>query len=320
MTKQIWDAITPDSAMNAVESVVGEKLTNLCIPRNSYINRVFEMELGSEERLIVKFYRPNRWTRSMILGEHAFLQKCRALELPVIPPIVYQDTTLFEFEKIFFTIFPKKGGRVIDELNKDLWTETGRLLGRIHNVGQTITGSERMKWLPSIATETHLKTLMDSQTIPVDYQHVFSTSVQKFIQTAEPLFSSQEALLIHGDCHFGNIIYRPDESLYLVDFDDSIIGPPVQDVWMLLPDSEENCQKELAWFREGYSLFRSFPEASLTLIPALRVMRQVHFAAWCAIQVGDPRFDHHFPEWGSVRYWNELVKDIMHFQPFSLHD
>ena len=58
-----------------------------------------------------------------------------------------------------------------------------------------------------------------------------------FIEKASPLCDSSNYFLIHGDCHFGNIIYRLGESLYLVDFDDSVIGPPVQDIWMLLPDT-----------------------------------------------------------------------------------
>ena len=39
-------------------------------------------------------------------------------------------------------------------------------------------------------------------------------------------------------------------------------------------------------------------------------MRQIHFAAWCAIQANEAQFKHHFPQWGSIQYWNELIKDI----------
>jgi Ser/Thr protein kinase RdoA (MazF antagonist) len=314
MTNDIWKQLTPDSTMNIVESIAQKKLTNICIPRNSYINRVFELELETKERLIVKFYRPNRWSHSMILGEHTFLQKCKDLDLPVIPPLTFQSKTLFSFENMFFALFPKKGGRAIDELNEDLWKETGRLLGRVHSVGETITDSDRISWTPEQATSGHLQTLLETSVIPEDYRQVFTSSTTQFIQKATPQFLNHETMLIHGDCHFGNIIYRPGESLYIVDFDDSVIGPPIQDLWMLLPDAVENCQKEIAWFKEGYSTFRHFPEASLKLIPALKIMRQIHFASWCAIQSNEPHFKHHFPEWGSVRYWNELVREIIGFK------
>lgn len=43
-------------------------------------------------------------------------------------------------------------------------------------------------------------------------------------------------------------------------------------------------------------------------------MRQIHFAAWCAIQAKEAQFKHHFPHWGTIQYWNELIKDIQAIQ------
>lgn len=306
----IWKSLNPESVISAVERVVGTRLTNLCLPRNSYINRVYEVEMGTKERLIAKFYRPHRWTQDMILGEHAFLQKCANLDIPVIPPISYENKTVFEFDGILFALFPKKGGRVVDELNEDLWKETGRLLGRVHNVGQTLSNPERVLWRPSVATQTHFETLQTQNVIPEEYKPIFKQAVSSFIQKADPLFTG-EMQLIHGDAHFGNIIYRPGESLYLVDFDDCCVGPIAQDLWMLLPDEPSACANEIRWFIDGYTTFRPFPNSQLDLIPALKIMRQIHFSAWCAIQKNEPHFQYHFPDWGNTPYWNQLVKDIL---------
>ena len=46
----------------------------------------------------------------------------------------------------------------------------------------------------------------------------------KIIEEITPLFDDQEMIRIHGDCHFANIIYRPEESFFLIDFDDLAIG------------------------------------------------------------------------------------------------
>lgn len=309
----LWKELTLDSALDAVESVISQKLTSFCISRNSYINRVYEMEYQNKERLIVKFYRPGRWSFDMILGEHDFLKRCFDIDIPVIPPCTFNGTTLFTLGSINFAIFPKKGGRVIDELNDELWLEAGRLLGRVHSVGKHITTSKRITWTPEVATNEHCKKLLSLKVIPENYIPSFTTTTTQFIQKASPLFKNQTLSLIHGDCHFGNIIYRPGESLYMVDFDDCSIGPVSQDIWMLLPDTVENCQRELALFKEGYSTFLPFPESSLSLIPALRVMRQLHFAAWCAMQAHEDHFKHHFPDWGTVSYWNTLIRDIIEF-------
>jgi Ser/Thr protein kinase RdoA (MazF antagonist) len=88
------------------------------------------------------------------------------------------------------------------------------------------------------------------------------------------------------------------------------VGPAVQDMWMLLPDTVENSRTEIANFLKGYGTYRKFDKKELELIPALRGMRMVHFAAWCAIQKGEPHFEQHFPEWGTKKYWNQLINDI----------
>jgi Ser/Thr protein kinase RdoA (MazF antagonist) len=78
----------------------------------------------------------------------------------------------------------------------------------------------------------------------------------------------------------------------------------------LLPGSPEQCENELAWFLKGYEVFRPFDRRLLKLIPLLRGMRIIHFASWLAIQSKEPGFAGHFPEAGTKRYWNELIKEL----------
>jgi len=303
----IWKALTEHTVLTAIEQVISQPLGNLCLPRNSYINRVFEVEIKeTKERLIVKFYRPNRWTLQMIQNEHTLLNTLVESELPVIAPLSFKLQTLFTYEGIPFALFPKKGGRVVDELDQDQWIEVGRLLSRVHSVSKTITDKHRPIWTPAHVTKQHIETLLP--VIPADYLPIFKQKTEQFIQQSVSLFKEAELFLIHGDCHFGNIIYRPDEHFYLVDFDDCCVGPAVQDLWMLLPGTEDECKQEITWFIEGYETFNNFPRHQLALLPALRLMRQLHFAAWCALQVNETRFKQTFPDWGTLRYWNELIK------------
>ena len=74
MKKTLWGPITTLSVLDIAESQLQKSVTNLCLQRNSYINRVYEIELAeSKERFIMKFYRPGRWTKDMILDEHDLL-------------------------------------------------------------------------------------------------------------------------------------------------------------------------------------------------------------------------------------------------------
>jgi len=311
MTSSPFQSLTIDSLMDSVERVLEQKLSSLSIPRNSYINRVYELEIAdSKERIIVKLYRPGRWSKAQIQTEHDFLRILAEKEIQVIAPLSFQGQTLHGHEDILFTIFPKKGGRSSDEFDKEIWEQTGRLLGRIHALGETLDHPDRIIWRPDIATNHHLEAINSARVVPLDFQQSFDRATNLFLKRIEPFFDSAKFILLHGDCHRGNFIYRPGEGQFLVDFDDMCIGPAVQDLWMLLPDIPENCQQELSWFLAGYNMFREFPETEIELVPALRGMRLIHFAAWCAIQSAEPHFKHHFPEWGYTRYWNELIKDL----------
>src|SRR3989344_4155912 len=106
----VWQGLDHDTILHGVEAVLGEKLSNLLLRRNSYINRVYELEKHDSrlpacrhgERLIVKFYRPERWTAAMILEEHQFLEELARAEVPVIPPLNINGQTLFHLKEIAF--------------------------------------------------------------------------------------------------------------------------------------------------------------------------------------------------------------------------
>src|SRR5262249_62136400 len=59
-------ALPPDRVLDAVE-VGGLRCTGRCLPLRAFENRVYEVELEDERRLVVKFYRPGRWSRETIL-------------------------------------------------------------------------------------------------------------------------------------------------------------------------------------------------------------------------------------------------------------
>lgn len=307
----VWQALTQEEILNGVENVLKRRLSGLLIPRNSYINRVYEVSVsGSEERFIVKFYRPGRWAKDIILEEHSLLQKLSEKELNVILPVSILGKTLFELGSIYFAVFPKRGGRALDEFDKEGWLEIGRTIGRVHLVSSAVREPLRIKWKPEIATQNNLKYLLEGGFLPAGYSSSLERLIKVFLSAALRRFDKTEQFLIHGDCHKGNLIHRPGEGIYLIDFDDICVGPPVQDIWMLLPGSLEECFQELEWFLEGYEIFRKFDRNSLELIPFLKIMRIMHYASWCAMQSKDATFREHFLDWGSIRYWNELIRDI----------
>ena len=93
-------------------------------------------------------------------------------------------------------------------------------------------------------------------------------------------------LRLHGDCHMGNVLWQ--EGPHFVDFDDSRMGPAVQDLWMLLGGDPEEASIQLAHVLEGYEQFHDFDDRELHLIEALRTLRLIHYSAWLARRWTDP--------------------------------
>ena len=75
-------SLTPEHVLDAVEQA-GAHTTGLCYALNSLENRVYEVELEDERRVVAKFYRPQRWSRETILGEQQLLRALHEAEIPV---------------------------------------------------------------------------------------------------------------------------------------------------------------------------------------------------------------------------------------------
>src|SRR5437762_3510408 len=136
-------SLTPDRVLDAVE-VGGLRCTGRCLPLRAFENRVYEVELEDERRLVVKFYRPGRWSRETILDEHAFLADLAAAEVPAVAPLdLGTGSTLGEIEGILYAAFPKVRGRTLDELDAEGRRRIGRASGRLHAVGASREAARR---------------------------------------------------------------------------------------------------------------------------------------------------------------------------------
>ena len=114
-----FHTLTPDRVLDAVE-VGGLRCTGRCLPLRAFENRVYEVELEDERRLVVKFYRPGRWSRETILDEHRFLEDLVASEVPAVAPMdLGSGQTLNEANGIYYAAFPKVRGRSLDELDAE---------------------------------------------------------------------------------------------------------------------------------------------------------------------------------------------------------
>ncbi|HWR97235.1 MAG TPA: serine/threonine protein kinase [Candidatus Methanoperedens sp.] len=303
--------LTPDVVIASVEAALGVRCTNLFRPLNSYINRVYELEREDGGLLVAKFYRPGRWSREALLDEHDFMRELVASEVPIVAPLELRGGgTLGSRDGMHFAVYPKKSGRVFDEYTAEQWVELGRLIGRVHVVGSRLRPRDRITLAPDRSTRGHVDFILAGGFVPPDLAGRFGEVTGAFITDAAPLFGACEMIAIHGDCHTSNLIYRPGESFFIIDFDDMAIGPPVQDFWMLLPGYRGESLAEIDDFLEGYETFRPFDRRTLGLIGPLRAMRFIHYMAWCAHQVAEDGHSRVAPDFGTRPYWLRELADL----------
>jgi len=305
--------LVPDVMLDWVEQALGTRLTGLATPLPSYINRVYEVQAMDGRRLVAKFYRPGRWSRAALQEEHDFMRDCAEDEIPVIAPLAGpQGQTLYETEGIFFTVFPKQWGRQLEIESPKDWLRVGRLLGRLHVAGSRREAPARTRLHPAQCTVEHLEHLLDNGFLPRAREEDFREVADNILDRIEELFDGVEFIRIHGDCHGGNLLHRPGEGILVIDFDDMMTGPPVQDFWLLLPGREADCRVELSLLLRGYEKFREFDDLTLRLIEPLRAMRIIYYLAWCSRQVNDYTFRQQHPDWGSDAFWQREITDLQH--------
>jgi Ser/Thr protein kinase RdoA (MazF antagonist) len=277
------------------------------------------MRAQTGERWVAKFYRPKRWTAEAILDEHRFLTDCADAEIPVVAPVAGLDgRTLHELEteeeghqeSFLFAVFPRSGGRNFEPESPEGLVRLGSLLGRCHAVGARGTAAFRVRCAPTPLTASYVEELISEDLVHPDCLEEFSSTCHRTLEAIDPLFRSAPVQRIHGDCHRGNIIDRPGQGLALIDFDDMMSGPPVQDLWLVLPDHAQRSTRELSFLLEGYEQFQAFDRTTLRLVEPLRFMRMIYFLAWRARQRNDYWFRDSFPEWGSQAFWIKETEDL----------
>ncbi|MDH3547463.1 MAG: serine/threonine protein kinase [Gammaproteobacteria bacterium] len=276
---------------------------------NSYENRVYRIGIEDEAPVVVKFYRPARWSDAAILEEHDFARELAAAELPVVAPLELSGQTLHTSGQFRFAVYPCRGGRSPDLDNLELLGQLGRLIARIHLIGEIRDFSERPTIDIASYGEASRVYLLDNELIPAELRPAYASVANMVLEGVEHCYDragKARQLRIHADFHPGNVLVM-EEQIHIVDLDDARHGPAVQDLWMFLSGDQIEQAPQLAALIDGYEEFRRFDARELHLVEALRSLRIMHYAAWLARRWEDPAFKMAFPWFASHRYWEEHI-------------
>ncbi len=307
-----FDSLDPGAVFSAAESI-GIEPSGRLFALNSYENRVYQ--LGDEEGAlwVLKFYRPARWSDAQIAEEHEFTFELAAAELPVAAPLRRDGVSLFEHRRLRFAAFPYLAGRAPELDDRDTLTLLGRTLARMHGIG----ARARFRHRPALnldrfgvrAREQVIASGFLPDALREQYARVSEQVIGRVRQSFDA-FGPLPALRIHGDCHAGNILWRPTGPLF-VDLDDCMSGPRIQDLWMFLAGDAASQQSTWAALMEGYELFGELDFAELTLVESLRSLRILHHSAWIAHRWHDPAFPRAFPWFADARFWERHIADLL---------
>ncbi len=307
-----YSTLTPDIILQAIDSI-GLVTDGRLLALNSYENRVYQIGIENSAPVVTKFYRPNRWTTTAILEEHAFIEELASNEIPVVPPLKCRENkTLHEFHGFRFSVFPKQGGRVPDIEGREKLEWMGRFIARIHAVGALKNFKERPAL--NIVNFGHEPSdyLLEHDFIPAELLNAYQTIITLALDRVKRCFERAgtiKTLRLHGDCYPGNILWT-DDGPHFVDFDDSRMGPAIQDLWMLTSGDRAEMTLQFKQLMTGYRTFYDFNPNELHLVEALRTLRLIHYSAWIAKRWEDPAFPLAFPWFNTIRYWQDRIIEL----------
>jgi Ser/Thr protein kinase RdoA (MazF antagonist) len=308
-----YAALTPETVLDAC-AAAGLRPDGRLLGLNSYENRVYQVYLEQDDSraalgaaVVVKFYRPERWTRAQIDEEHAFAKEIAEREIPVVAPL-----SCAQFQGFVFAVYPRRGGRPPNLEDPKALEWIGRFIGRIHAVGAMKPFDSRETLNAETFGRAPSRWLVEHKCVPEDLFPSWKAVIDQSLQGIDACYQRAgdvKHIRLHGDCHPGNILWT-DDGPHFVDLDDSRMGPAMQDLWMLLSGDRAAMAQQLHHVLAGYEEFHELDRRELHLVEALRTLRLIHYSAWIARRWEDPAFPAAFPWFGTQRYWQDRILEL----------
>jgi Ser/Thr protein kinase RdoA (MazF antagonist) len=314
--------LTPQHVLAALDAV-GLRGDGRILQLNSYENRVFQVFLEDGRAVVAKFYRPGRWSDAQIVEEHTFALELAEAEVPVVAPLVLQAAeagvvlhgeppTLALHDGHRFAVAPRCAGREPELDDPETLRRIGAFIGRLHAVGRRAPFAHRHHLEAHADGRRALKLLLDGGFVTPHEAPAWRASAEQALELVEAAFASAQPLAtlrLHGDCHIGNVLWR-DGRPNVVDLDDAMQGPAVQDLWMLVSGDAHTMARQLDTLLAGYEDFAEFDDRERRLIEPLRTLRMLRHSAWLAERWIDPTFPLNFPFFGSAAYWSQQTTQL----------
>jgi Ser/Thr protein kinase RdoA (MazF antagonist) len=262
-------------------------------------NTMFRVDAEDGERYVLRIYSDEETTLRDNLAEMFWLNALRRdTDLNVTEPVVRRDggyVTVVNAPGVpgerrcaLFRWIP--GRCLVYYLSPEKYYQLGRIMAKLHDHAESLE-------LPADIQPKRWERVFYYPDEPVvyssaEYRHLFSseqiTVLDEVVRRADRLFEDLYAdergrILIHGDLHFWNVhVYRGE--LYMMDFEDVMLGYPVQDVAITLyyGRDREDYDALCGAFSEGYTSLRQWPVERSGQLETLMAARKAMFINYVA--------------------------------------
>jgi Ser/Thr protein kinase RdoA (MazF antagonist) len=246
-----FSALTPDIILSALDSV-GLHSDGRLLALNSYENRVYQVGIENTTAVV---------TTAAILEEHSFIQDLAESEIPVVPLLrLKENKTLNQFEGFRFSVFSRHSGHMPEIEGREKLKWMGRFIARIHAIGALKPFKERLVLNITNFGDDPRDYLLKYDFIPTDLFNTYSSVTAHALESVSRCFERAgkvKNLRLHGDCYPGNILWT-DDVPHFVDFEDSHMGPAIQDLWRFLSGDRTEMTLQLNYLLAGYQTFYNF--------------------------------------------------------------
>ena len=161
------------------------------------------------------------------------------------------------------------GKELGDEPTEEMMRAAGRAMARMHAAARDISAS-----LPIVDDVfwDNGDSIEPSDLVTTEEKAIIAKAVEKIEAITRDLYSRNRPQLIHADIHPWNVMWQGSD-VAIFDFDDCVIGLPVQDIAVTLYYNDTDEQD--AAFLAGYQELAPLPEFTHDEMSALKLQRRI---------------------------------------------
>jgi Ser/Thr protein kinase RdoA (MazF antagonist) len=166
-----------------------------------------------------------------------------------------------------------EGEELGDEPTEEMMRATGRAMARMHAASRDTDLPEDAS-LPIVDDVfwDNGNSIEPSDLVTTEEKAIIAKAVEKIEAITRDLYSRNRPQLIHADIHPWNVMWNEGD-VAIFDFDDCVIGLPVQDIAVTLYYNDTDEQD--AAFLAGYQELALLPEFTHDEMSALKLQRRI---------------------------------------------